>query len=693
MPSTYSSLLRLELMQTGEKSATWGDITNTNIGTLLEKGIAGTATINVTAGNVTLTALNGADDEARCLIISVTGTPGVSRNIVAPSTSKSYVVLNGSNAAIVFKGAATTGVTLSAGQKSWLAWNGSDFVVIGVPLDSPTFTGTTTVSNLTATGAVSSATVASSGNATVGGTLGVTGNTTVGGTLGVTGNTTVSNVTASGAVSAATLASSGNTTVGGTLGVTGNATVGGTFGATGNTTVGGTLGVTGTSTLSGSVTAGGTLAPGVYGMRVGSTTGDRLRIVSLAAGNGALIDVSDAGETVATRPLTLGTASAPVYLGSTNQFTKDASGNVAIGVSSTGNRLRVLSSDAAYVTKIENTRGDPTGYGLWVDTRWNVASNIVARFSTNSGVNEILNLYGDTSAVFSGSVGFGAAPTAGYRADVSGTVRSTGGEATTGYGFRVLNSTQNGGGHITAGAGVNGGITIGGDSGTIRFSANGSTVGIADSGGLSGYTATNQLGLTLVFRAAPTGTNGGALNFYNWNNGGTDINLARVYCQTTSGAVGNEAADLYFYTKPAGGALTSRLRIQDTGQVDIQAGSGNLRIGGSITRFESAEQTCPTTSASTASVAHGGPRVPDQVQMLLRCKTAEAGYSVGDEVAVNVFNSGGDKTFSVWANSTNVGMVWRSDTNAAPYVGHKTTAVATNITAANWRLVFKCLWL
>lgn len=141
MPSTYSSLLRLELMATGEKSATWGDITNTNLGTLLEKSIAGLASVNVTAGNVTLTALNGTDDESRCAIIAVTGTPGVSRNVVAPSSAKLYAVLNGSNAAIVFKGAATSGVTLAAGEEAWLAWNGLDFALIGVPQSSPSFAG------------------------------------------------------------------------------------------------------------------------------------------------------------------------------------------------------------------------------------------------------------------------------------------------------------------------------------------------------------------------------------------------------------------------------------------------------------------------------------------------------------------------------------------------------------------------
>ena len=142
MPSSYSSLLRLELMAVGEKTNTWGTITNTNLGTLLEKSIAGAATIDVTSANVTLTSTNGTDDEARCAILLVTGTPGTSRNIVAPSSSKAYFVVNGSNGSVVLKGSATTGVTILAGTQVQVIWNGTDFV--GVGLVSPAFTGTPT---------------------------------------------------------------------------------------------------------------------------------------------------------------------------------------------------------------------------------------------------------------------------------------------------------------------------------------------------------------------------------------------------------------------------------------------------------------------------------------------------------------------------------------------------------------------
>lgn len=154
MPSTYSSLTRLELMQTGEKSATWGDITNTNLGTLIEKAIAGTATVDVTAGNVTLTALNGADDQARCAILLITGSPGTARNVVAPASSKLYVVANTSNSTVTIKGAATPGVAVISGDKAVIAWTGSDFTRVGVPSDSPTFTGIVTVDGLTVGGAM-----------------------------------------------------------------------------------------------------------------------------------------------------------------------------------------------------------------------------------------------------------------------------------------------------------------------------------------------------------------------------------------------------------------------------------------------------------------------------------------------------------------------------------------------------------
>lgn len=116
MASTYSALLRLELIGTGEQSGTWGITTNTNLGTLLDEAVAGTATVDVTAGNVTLTVNNGSDDQSRNMVLRVIGSAGTTRNIIAPGSSKLYLVVNGSDSSIVLKSSVSTGVTIPSGQ-------------------------------------------------------------------------------------------------------------------------------------------------------------------------------------------------------------------------------------------------------------------------------------------------------------------------------------------------------------------------------------------------------------------------------------------------------------------------------------------------------------------------------------------------------------------------------------------------
>ena len=68
MSSTYSPNLRLELIANGEQSGTWGNTTNTNLGTLLEQAITGITTIAMSDVDVTLTTTNGATDQARSAV-------------------------------------------------------------------------------------------------------------------------------------------------------------------------------------------------------------------------------------------------------------------------------------------------------------------------------------------------------------------------------------------------------------------------------------------------------------------------------------------------------------------------------------------------------------------------------------------------------------------------------------------------
>lgn len=130
MPSTFSPNLRLELIATGEQSNTWGITTNNNLGTLLEQSISGLVEIDVTAGDVTLTALNGESDQSRNMMLKITGTPGTPRTITVPEVTKLYVVNNTSNdeVTVVSSASGSTGITLKSLSSNVLACDGTDVI-------------------------------------------------------------------------------------------------------------------------------------------------------------------------------------------------------------------------------------------------------------------------------------------------------------------------------------------------------------------------------------------------------------------------------------------------------------------------------------------------------------------------------------------------------------------------------------
>lgn len=128
MPSTFSPNLRIELIASGEQANTWGITTNTNLGTLIEEAISGIVTIDVTAANVTLTALNGVTDQSRQMILKVTGTPGTTRQLTAPAVSKVYVIDNSSNSAVsIISTLAGDSVTIPAGVTKIVYCDGDGF--------------------------------------------------------------------------------------------------------------------------------------------------------------------------------------------------------------------------------------------------------------------------------------------------------------------------------------------------------------------------------------------------------------------------------------------------------------------------------------------------------------------------------------------------------------------------------------
>lgn len=139
MSSTYSNL-KLQLMTTGENLATWGNVTNTNLGTALEEAVVGSANVTFASANVTLTLSDSnATQTARNLRLNLIGTTGGStRNLVVPSIEKVYIVNNGCADSVQVKTAAGTGITVPAGKTTWVYNDGTNVVDVATHLTSLT---------------------------------------------------------------------------------------------------------------------------------------------------------------------------------------------------------------------------------------------------------------------------------------------------------------------------------------------------------------------------------------------------------------------------------------------------------------------------------------------------------------------------------------------------------------------------
>jgi len=184
--TNFSPLLGLALPTTGDLSGTWGTTVNDSITSLIDSSVAGTTTLSANA-DVTLTTTNGVANQARNAIILWTASNGATtRNVTAPAQSKAYIVINAGTGSVVIRGSGpTTGVTVISGEKSLVAWNGSDFAkVSSTALTNftgvlPTANGGTNLSTFTA---ANNALYSTSSSVLVAGTLpiaaGGTGQTT-----------------------------------------------------------------------------------------------------------------------------------------------------------------------------------------------------------------------------------------------------------------------------------------------------------------------------------------------------------------------------------------------------------------------------------------------------------------------------------------------------------------------------------
>jgi hypothetical protein len=123
MASQYSSL-KIELIGTGDQAGTWGNTTNTNLGTAIEEAITGSSNVTFASSNVAITLTDtNATQTARNLRLNLVGTISSVQTLFVPAIEKQYLITNTlSNSIVISNGtnSAPTGTsfTLPAGRST-----------------------------------------------------------------------------------------------------------------------------------------------------------------------------------------------------------------------------------------------------------------------------------------------------------------------------------------------------------------------------------------------------------------------------------------------------------------------------------------------------------------------------------------------------------------------------------------------
>jgi hypothetical protein len=376
MASTYSNL-KIQLMATGENSSTWGDVTNTNLGTAIEEAIAGSADVTFASGNVTLTLsdTNGTQ-QARNMRLNLIGTTGSStRNLVVPSIEKVYIVNNTCADSVVVKTAAGSGITVPAGKTMWVYSNATNVVDVTTHLTSLTLgsplpvssggTGSNTgsgaaLTNLNASNVSSGTLVVAYGG--TGGTTAATARVNLLPTYTANGGKVLALNAGATDTEWISVGGAGTvTSVNATTAISGLSFTGGPITGAGTLTLAGTLGVQGGGTGTTSLTSGAVLigngisavsavSPGTAG-NVLASNGSAW--VSQAAGASGVTSVTGSGSGILVSPST-----GAVVVQNTGVTSVTAGSGITVSANTGG--VTISASGAAGVSSFNTRTGAVT---------------------------------------------------------------------------------------------------------------------------------------------------------------------------------------------------------------------------------------------------------------------------------------------------------------------------------------------
>jgi hypothetical protein len=140
MTSTATTILGLQKQGTGDNSNSWGTVLNTQLD-LIEEAVAGTVTISLAAGDVTLTTTDYAANQSRPSHLLLNGAIVANRTVTVPAASKMWCVTNSTTQTTDYtyttevKTSGGTGVKIAASSNPvWVRCDGTNVVeVTGLP--------------------------------------------------------------------------------------------------------------------------------------------------------------------------------------------------------------------------------------------------------------------------------------------------------------------------------------------------------------------------------------------------------------------------------------------------------------------------------------------------------------------------------------------------------------------------------
>ena len=156
MTVNRTTLLNLPLPVSGTEPGTWGNTTNNGLTEYLDISIAGalsitsTVTLANSTGDSSGTNLSSTTAQYRTLLIPASG-PSANIVVTAPSSNRAYHVINrNATYQVQVRAGAGTGVTLAPNQSATVAYNGTDYVLVG-PVKTLSSAVNTKTNNYTAT--------------------------------------------------------------------------------------------------------------------------------------------------------------------------------------------------------------------------------------------------------------------------------------------------------------------------------------------------------------------------------------------------------------------------------------------------------------------------------------------------------------------------------------------------------------